>query len=154
MPQAGQADLLSLPIDLHVAPDLEGKRRNELAKEKLRFSELKKQEGSIGRLSWLLEPKASPQPGARTVRPPWQLPAAGDGDPPGCPCGRMSLGGEVQDGFINSAENVFSSSKIHFPRKHNYVAKTAPGSLRIRAPQNGTKQLVLSKKKSGEFKMA
>lgn len=58
----------------------------------------------------------------------------------------MSSGGEVQDGFTNRVENVFSSSNIHFPRKHNYAAKTTPSSLRIRAPQNGMRLLVLSKK--------
>lgn len=35
MPLAGQADLLSLPRGLHIAPDLEGGARNELAKGKL-----------------------------------------------------------------------------------------------------------------------
>lgn len=72
MLQAGQADLLSLLGGLHRAPDLQGGGRNELTKEKLRFSELERQEGSIGRLSWLPEQKASPP--ARDM--PWAAPSA------------------------------------------------------------------------------
>lgn len=49
VPPTGQADLLSLPMGLHVAADLQGGRSSALAKKKLGFSGLKKQEGIIDR---------------------------------------------------------------------------------------------------------
>lgn len=157
-----------------IAPDLQGGGKNGLAKEKLRFSELERQEGSWPsvRLCSLTEQKAStPARGTSWADPLalWADTSAtslATGQVAGWGAGGIGdtfllllwenelLGGEVQDGFINRAENVFSCSKIYFPRKHNYSAKTTPGSLRIRVPRNGMRQLILSKKKSGEFKMA